>query len=171
MGIFTNLICLLAVLFSQCNSKCGNLEESHEAFEQLERRDIVSWTSMLSGFAEHGSADSALRLFREIQFEKYIPDVTILNVVLTACSDLRSMKLGKEIHGFSVRCGIQDQIILGGALVNMYSKCGDLNAARIVFNRMPFKDQVSWSSLISGFAQRGHIEELSSFFETCFYPN
>ncbi|XP_073121672.1 pentatricopeptide repeat-containing protein At1g74600, chloroplastic [Henckelia pumila] len=146
-------------------SKCGNLEESLKAFEQLERRDIVSWTSMLAGFAEHGSADNAFRLFREMQFEEYIPDVMILKEILTACSDLRSMKLGKEIHGFSLRRRFQDQIILGGALVNMYSKCGDLNAARIVFDRIPFKDQVSWSSLISGFAQRGHIEEALQLFQ------
>ncbi|KZV23318.1 pentatricopeptide repeat-containing protein chloroplastic [Dorcoceras hygrometricum] len=145
-------------------SKCGDLEESLKAFEQLERRDIVSWTSMLSGLAEHGYADNALRLFREMGLEDHIPDVTILNAVLKACSDLSSMKLGKEIHGFSIQCGFQDQIILGGALVNMYSKCGDLNAARMVFRRMPFKDQVSWSSLISGFAQRGLIDEAFQLF-------
>ncbi|KAL0342638.1 UNVERIFIED_CONTAM: putative pentatricopeptide repeat-containing protein [Sesamum calycinum] len=95
-------------------SKCGGLEQSLKAFEQLERKDNVSWTSMIVSLGEHGCADK--------------------------------------------------HTIIDDALVNMYSKYGDLNSAKIVFHAMPLHDQVSWSSLISGFAQRGYIEEVLQLF-------
>ncbi|KAL0381535.1 UNVERIFIED_CONTAM: Pentatricopeptide repeat-containing protein, chloroplastic [Sesamum angustifolium] len=141
-------------------SKCGDLEESLKAFEQLERKDNISWTSMIAGLAEHGCADKAVQMFRQMEFENSVPDEKILATILNSCSALHSLRLGREIHGFALRCGFAEHTIIDDALVNMYSKCGDLNSAKIVFHAMPFKDQVSWSSLISGFAQRGYIEEV-----------
>ncbi|PIN06879.1 hypothetical protein CDL12_20567 [Handroanthus impetiginosus] len=145
-------------------SKCGNLEDSLKAFEQLERKDNVSWTSMIAGFVEHGCADKAVQLFRQIRFEESFPDEKLLVAVLNACSALQSLKLGREIHGFTLRCGFGKETIINEALVNMYSKCGDLNSARIVFHTMPLKGHVSWSSLISGFVQGGHIDEALQLF-------
>ncbi|KAK4411601.1 Pentatricopeptide repeat-containing protein, chloroplastic [Sesamum angolense] len=145
-------------------SKCGDLEESLKAFEQLERKDNISWTSMIAGLAEHGCADKAVQMFRQMEFENSVPDEKILATILNSCSALHSLRLGREIHGFALRCGFAEHTIIDDALVNMYSKCGDLNSAKIVFHAMPFKDQVSWSSLISGFAQRGYIEEVLQLF-------
>ncbi|KAL0412066.1 UNVERIFIED_CONTAM: Pentatricopeptide repeat-containing protein, chloroplastic [Sesamum latifolium] len=145
-------------------SKCGDLEESLKAFEQLERKDNISWTSMIAGLAEHGCADKAVQMFRQMEFENSVPDEKILATILNSCSALHSLKLGREIHGFALRCGFVEHTIIDDALVNMYSKCGDLNSAKIVFHAMPFKDQVSWSSLISGFAQRGYVEEALKLF-------
>ncbi|KAK6123035.1 hypothetical protein DH2020_043217 [Rehmannia glutinosa] len=145
-------------------SKCGNLEDSLKAFEQLDKKDNVSWTSMVAGFAEHGCPDKAVQLFREMGFENSILDEKILSAVLNACSALHSLKLGREIHGFALQYGFNERTIIDEALVNMYSKCGDLNSAKIVFHTMPFKGQITWSSLISGLSQWGHIEEALQFF-------
>ncbi|KAL3845958.1 hypothetical protein ACJIZ3_003361 [Penstemon smallii] len=133
-------------------SKCGELEESLKSFEQLEMKDNVSWTSMIAGFAEHGHADKAVHMFKDI-----------LTAVLMACSTLISIKLGREIHGYSFRCGFNEQSI-DRALLNINSKCDDLNSARIVFHMILFKDQVSFSMLISGFCQRGLIQEALELF-------
>ncbi|GFP99384.1 pentatricopeptide repeat-containing protein at1g74600 chloroplastic [Phtheirospermum japonicum] len=145
-------------------SKCGNFEDSLKAFENLDTIDNVSWTSMIAGFAEHGYPDKSIKLFREMGFEKSILDEKIIASVLNACSYLHSLKLGREIHGFALRHGFDEQSIVNEALVNLYSKCGDLNSARIVFNKMPFKSQVTRSSLISGFAKKGHADEALRLF-------
>lgn len=145
-------------------SKCGNLEDSYKVFDKLEGKDNLSWASMIAGFAEHGLADKAIMLFRERLLEEFIPDEMSLSAVLSACSALRSLKIGKLIHGFALRYGFGEQMIIDGALVNMYSKCGDLNSAKIVFKLMPFKDQVSCSSLVSGYSQSGYIEEALQLF-------
>lgn len=86
-------------------SKCGKLEDSLKAFEQLERKDNISWTSMIVGLSEHGRADKAVQLFQEMGFKESTPDEKILAAVLYSCSALCSLKLGREIHGFALRCG------------------------------------------------------------------
>ncbi|XP_047972839.1 pentatricopeptide repeat-containing protein At1g74600, chloroplastic-like [Salvia hispanica] len=143
-------------------SKCRKLEDSLKAFEQLERKDNVSWTSMIIGLAENGYADKAIRLFQEMGFE---PDDRILAAVLNSCSALRSLKLGREVHAFALRFWSGgEQAIVDSALVNMYTKCGDLDSARIVFDRTHIKDQALWSSLISGYSRYGQVEEALEIF-------
>ncbi|TKY66202.1 Pentatricopeptide repeat-containing protein [Spatholobus suberectus] len=140
-------------------SKCGCLEESYKCFQQIPVKDNVSWASMISGFAEHGCADRALQLFKDMLYQEIVPDNITLISTLTACSDLCFLRTGKEIHGYAFRLGIGTDTVVGGALVNMYSKCGSLNLARMVFDMLPQKDAFARSSLVSGYAQKGLVEE------------
>ena len=140
-------------------SKCGSLEESYKVFQQVLIKDNVSWTSMIAGFAEHGCADQALQLFRDMIYQEIVPDHMVLVSTLTACSELRFLKTGKEIHGYAFRLGIGTHTVFCGALVNMYSKCGSLNLARRVFDMLPRKDAFACSSMVAGYAQRGLIEK------------
>ncbi|XP_050257597.1 pentatricopeptide repeat-containing protein At1g74600, chloroplastic [Quercus robur] len=145
-------------------SKCGSLEQSYKVFEQILEKDNVSWASMIAGFAEHGCSDQAIQLFREMLLEEIIPDQMTLTATLTACSALRSIRKGKELHGYALRFGVGKDIVVGGALVGMYSKCGSLELASRVFDMLPEKDQVVWSSLVSGYAQNGYIEKALMLF-------
>ncbi|KAL8225647.1 hypothetical protein R6Q57_018204 [Mikania cordata] len=156
-GLFNHLVgCSLFTMYS----KCGCLNESYELFKQMPDKDHVSWASMISGFTEHGYAYRAIELFREMLFAiDVIVDETTLTAVLAACSSLRFLKTGKEIHGFFSKREDNMYVYGGSSLVNMYSRCGDLKSAKRVFNMMPCKDQVSCSSLISGYAQNGYIKE------------
>ncbi|GAV57839.1 PPR domain-containing protein/PPR_2 domain-containing protein [Cephalotus follicularis] len=146
-------------------SKCGCLEDSYKVFKQIPVRDNVSWASMISGFAEHGCADQAVQLFREMLSEKTRPDQMTLTAILTACSALFSLQRGREIHGYALRTGIGEKQLLGGALVNMYSKCGAVELARRVFDMLPEKNQVCCSSLVSGYAQNGLLEDAVVLFQ------
>ncbi|KAK7318646.1 hypothetical protein RJT34_03350 [Clitoria ternatea] len=156
-GLVSNVSvgCSLLTMYS----KCGCLEESYKVFQQVPVKDNFSWTSMISGFAEHGCADQALQLFEEMLYHGIVPDIITLTSALTACSYLRLFKTGKEIHGYAFRSGMGTDTVFGGALVNMYSKCGSLNLARKVFGMLPRKDAFAYSSLVSGYAQKGLIEE------------
>ncbi|PSR95808.1 Pentatricopeptide repeat-containing protein [Actinidia chinensis var. chinensis] len=145
-------------------SKCGRLVESYEVFQQIVEKDNVSCASMISGFAEHGHTDQAFQLFRDMLFEETVPDDMTLTAVLAACSAIRSLNSGKEVHAYAFRGGIVKKVLVCGALVNMYSKCGALDTARRVFDMMPVKDKVSCSSLVSGYAQNECIEEAVRLF-------
>ncbi|CAO2818590.1 unnamed protein product [Amaranthus hypochondriacus] len=140
-------------------SKCGQLHESYDIFQQLPDKDIVSWSSMISGFAEHGYACEAIQLFREMLSAKISPDQITLTGVLGACCTNGYLLIGKEIHGYAFRVGFCRQSLIGGALVNMYSKCDALVLARRVFDMIPHKDQVMCSALVSGYARTGCIQE------------
>ncbi|XP_042497391.1 pentatricopeptide repeat-containing protein At1g74600, chloroplastic isoform X2 [Macadamia integrifolia] len=150
-----SVACALFTMYSKCDS----LEESCVIFEQMNDKDEVSWTSMIAGFAEHGYADRAFHLFQNMQLEEIGTSPMTLVAVLTACSSLRSLQKGKEVHGYALRVGVAMETLVGGALVTMYWKCGVLDSARQVFEKMPKKDQVSGASLLSGYAQNGYFEE------------
>ncbi|KAI9119646.1 hypothetical protein K1719_009522 [Acacia pycnantha] len=140
-------------------SKCGCLEESHRVFEEVPNKDNVSWASMIAGFVEHGYAGHAFQLFKEMLSQEISPDYLTLTAILTACSALSFLQESKEIHGYAFRLGMGTDIVIGGALVYAYSKCHRLDQARRVFNMLPQKDAVACSSLVSGYAQNGLIEE------------
>ncbi|KAI3685109.1 hypothetical protein L6452_34343 [Arctium lappa] len=145
-------------------SKCGSLKDSYEIFQRIPDKDNVSWGSMIAGFTEHGCPYQAIELFREMLLQDVILDETTLTAVLAACSSLRSLKIGKEIHGFFIRQQDSKAIYGGSPIVNMYSRCGALKLAQRVFSMMPSKDQISCSSLVSGYAQNGHIKEALHLF-------
>ncbi|KAJ4974967.1 hypothetical protein NE237_008141 [Protea cynaroides] len=157
-----SVACALFTMYSKCDS----LEESYDIFEVISDKDEVSWTSMISGFAEHGYADWAFHLFQNMQLEEIRTSPMSLAAVLTACSSLRSLQKGKEVHGYALRMGVSAETLVGGALVTMYWKCGALVSARQVFNKMPKKDQVSVASLLTGYAQNGFIEEALLMFRS-----
>ncbi|XP_051123152.1 pentatricopeptide repeat-containing protein At1g74600, chloroplastic [Andrographis paniculata] len=140
-------------------SKCGDLTESLNAFRRLEKKDVVSWTSMISGLSEHGRANDAVMLFREMVPEYPTIDAKILAAVMNACSVLCSSKLGKEVHGAALRRGFAGEATIDGASVNMYAKCGDLRSATVAFTMMPVKDPISRSSIIAGFSHHGRVDE------------
>jgi len=156
-GLVTNATvgCSLFTMYS----KCGCLEESYEIFQQAIVKDNVSWASMISGFVEHGYPDRALRLFKEMLYQEVVPDHITLISILTACADLCLLRTGREIHGYAFCLGLGTNTVVGGALVNMYSKCGSLSLARKVFDILPHKDAFACSSLVLGYAQKGLIEE------------
>lgn len=151
-------------------SKVISVDRSEMVFRQMENlKNIGTWgamaqASMLASFKEHGFADQAVRLFREMLLGEIVPDVLILNAILTACSVLRSQQIGKEIHGYSIRLGFGNKTEVCNRLLNMYSKCGDLESAKRVFDMMPQKDEVTCTSLVSGYSQNGHFEEALQLF-------
>ncbi|XP_057988433.1 pentatricopeptide repeat-containing protein At1g74600, chloroplastic [Hevea brasiliensis] len=152
-------------------SKCGSIEDSYKVFEHIPVRDNISWTSMISGFTEHGCANQAFELFRNMLAEGTRPDQMNFIAILAACSGLRSLQKGKEIHGHAFRAGMGREALVGGALVSMYSKCGALESARKVFDMLPEKDQVSCSSMVSGYAQNGLLEEAVFLFHEMLMSN
>lgn len=151
--------CSLSTMYS----KFGSLEESFRVFQEIPARDNVFWGSMISGFAEHGFADKAVQLFKEMLSEELQPDQMTLVAALSACSSLRSLHNGKEIHGFALRAGLGKETLIVGSLVNLYSKCSSMGFAQRVFDMLPQKDEISCSSLISGYAQNGLVEDAVLF--------
>ncbi|OWM65304.1 hypothetical protein CDL15_Pgr008894 [Punica granatum] len=144
-------------------SKSDRLNESYELFKEIDVKDNVSWTSMISGFTEHGHGEEAVLLFREMLSEGCMPDEMTLNAILTAVGSLKWVRQGKEIHAVAVR-SFGEATIVGSSLVTMYSKCRSVVLARRVFDLLPHRDEVASSSLISGYAQNGQMEEAISLF-------
>ncbi|XVF50139.1 hypothetical protein PTKIN_Ptkin04bG0071700 [Pterospermum kingtungense] len=140
-------------------SKCGNLEDSLKVFQSIPFHDNISWASMIAGFTEHGYAEQTVQMFKDMLSEGTKPDQMTLAATLSACSSLHCLHKGKEIHGYAIGAGLGNQPNICSALITLYSKCSALGLAKKVFDMLVQKDLVSYSTLISGYAQSGLIKE------------
>ncbi|KAG4964159.1 hypothetical protein JHK86_041027 [Glycine max] len=149
--------------------KCGALRHAHNMFDDLCHRgiqDLVSWNSVVSAYMWASDANTALALFHKMTTRHLMsPDVISLVNILPACASLAASLRGRQVHGFSIRSGLVDDVFVGNAVVDMYAKCGKMEEANKVFQRMKFKDVVSWNAMVTGYSQAGRLEHALSLFE------
>ncbi|OVA04074.1 Pentatricopeptide repeat [Macleaya cordata] len=144
--------------------RCGMLEDSKRLFHEMPERDSISWTAMVTGLTENGLGREAVDLFRKMRLEGLPIDQFTFGSVLTACGGLLALEQGKQIHAYIIRTGYKDNIFVGSALVDMYSKSGSIKYAEKVFKRMAHRNIVSWTALIVGYGQNGLSEEAVRIF-------
>ncbi|KAL6500926.1 putative pentatricopeptide repeat-containing protein [Orobanche hederae] len=214
------------------HGKCGNLVAARQVFDEMSNKDIVSWNSMVAGYAQNGLFDEALELCKEmvslgvrpdpgtlaslspavtntslenVMFVKRIfsdmageelmswnvmiamyannsmsseavglysqmeangllPDSVTIASVLPACGDLSAISLGKSIHEYIEMKKLRPNLSVENALIDMYAKCGCLLDARNVFDEMPMKDVISWTSMMSAYGRSGKGREAIELF-------
>ncbi|XP_062163296.1 pentatricopeptide repeat-containing protein At2g34400 isoform X2 [Alnus glutinosa] len=144
--------------------KCGELGWARKVFDEITERDLVSWNSMISGYSKMGHAADAVRLFHEMREVGFEPDEMTLVSVLGACKDIGDLSLGRWVEEFVVESKMELNSYVGSALIDMYGKCGDLMAARRIFDTMGKKDVVTWNAMITGYAQNGMSDEAIMLF-------
>ncbi|KAH6824474.1 hypothetical protein C2S53_002884 [Perilla frutescens var. hirtella] len=148
------------------HAKNGEVELAWKLFDEMPERNVVSWNAMIGGFSQNNRPMEALKLFHEMEREGFAPMESTLVSVLSACAQSGLMDVGQRIHDHYLK---QKRIplttILGNALVDMLAKCGDINAAREIFDEMMKKDLVSYNSMIVAYASHGHAKKALSLFE------
>lgn len=146
-------------------SRCGDILSSRFLFDGMTDRTCVSWTAMISGYAERGDLDEALRLFHAMEVAGVKPDlVTVLSLV-SGCGLTGALELGKWIHQYAFsNGGLRDNIVVCNALIDMYAKCGNIIGARELFNVLPVRTVVSWTTMITGCALNGDYKEALDLF-------
>ncbi|WOK96484.1 pentatricopeptide repeat-containing protein [Canna indica] len=137
----------------------GLVKEARAVFDSVRDKDTVCWTAIINGCARNGAANTALELFREMQTECIRPNEFTVVCVLSACSQLGALELGRWAHSYLGKYDIKLNAYVGSALIDMYSKCGNLEEAFEVFDEMPEKDVVSYNSMIAGLAMHGRCSD------------
>ncbi|KAG7011869.1 Pentatricopeptide repeat-containing protein, chloroplastic, partial [Cucurbita argyrosperma subsp. argyrosperma] len=146
------------------NPRINNLEYVQSLFDWIRKPTLVSWNMLIKCYIENQRSNDAIALFCKLLCE-FMPDSFTLPCVLKGCARLSALQEGKQIHGLILKIGIgMDKFVLS-SLVNMYSKCGEIEMCRKVFDRMEDKDVVSWNSLIDGYARCGEIELALELFD------
>lgn len=144
-------------------AKCNFPELAWELFRQMERKDTISWSTIMTAFSQSGKPEVAVGLFQKMALLKEVKFnyVTLLNL-LEACSIIADLRRSKWAHGIAIRFEMASEVAVGTALLNMYSKCGALDASRKVFDRMREKNLVSWSAMIAAYGTHGHVNDALS---------
>ncbi|MBA0624352.1 hypothetical protein Godav_009726 [Gossypium davidsonii] len=140
-------------------SKCGFLQESLRSFEDIDGHDTVSWNSLISGYVRSGQYEDAIKLLKNMLFQGYKPNLYTYSIILSISSDFPAIEWGKQTHCCIIKPAFDSNVIVGSALIDMYAKCGVLNAAREVFDSLTSKNLVSWNTMLTGYAQHGFARE------------
>lgn len=146
-------------------AKCGSIDEARYIFDRIVDRDVVSWTAMIHRYFEDGRREEGFALFSDFLKSGIRPNDFTFAGVLNACAVETAEDLGKQVHGYMTRVGFDIFSFAASSLVHMYSKCGDIDNAKKVFDLMPHPDLVSWTSLINGLSQNGQPNEALQLFE------
>eukprot|EP01018_Ginkgo_biloba_P011244 Gb_34298 [translate_table: standard] len=156
-------------------TKCGNMESAYQLFDNMSARNVVSWNAMIVGYTQNAQANEALTLFHQMQLEGIRPDRATMVSVLPACAHLAALQQGKWIHGYIIRSGFEPDVCVGTALIDMYAKCGSIEIACQIFEKMSQRDVVSWSAMIAGYGMHGQGKDALALFsqmqETGMKPN
>lgn len=145
--------------------KCGSVMDARQVFEKMPRRDLVSWTTMIAAFAQNGQPNEALTVFISMLWSDVQPNlVTIVNV-LPACASIGDVCLGELIHNSVVVNGLESDVFVGTALVDMYAKCGSIENACCVFDKMFERNIVTWTAMITVYVPNGYGEEALALFD------
>lgn len=133
--------------------KCGSLENALAVLDTLHEKDVVTWNTIIAGCAQHHFAQEALQLFQKMLESRLEPDQVTLASTLKACSSIKSVEEGRLIHVYSVEHGYEMDLPVSNSLIDMYAKCGCVDAALNVFKRLPKRDVASWSVITAECAQ------------------
>ncbi|KAK9160237.1 hypothetical protein Syun_006578 [Stephania yunnanensis] len=145
--------------------KCGDIETARRMFDKISAPSVSSWNAMLSGYSQKGNDGVAIELFRKMQFQCVRPDQNTIPVILNSCAGIRLLKCGKQVHAASIRESLHRDVFVASGLVDMYSKCGDLHKAKLIFDRIPERDIVCWNSMISGLTFHSHDWDAIALFK------
>ncbi|CAL9098673.1 unnamed protein product [Musa textilis] len=128
----------------------GQLERARDLFDRIPHPDLRSLTILISAFTKNNLPKESIRFYRRLRENKRLePDRLVLLSVAKACANSSDLVEAKWVHEEAVKFGFSSDLVLGNALIDMYGKCGFHDGARRVFDDLPQKDVVSWTSLIS----------------------
>ncbi|GMY10863.1 pentatricopeptide repeat-containing protein At2g33680 [Fagus crenata] len=147
-------------------AKCGNLVKARIVFDNITHKDVVSWNCLINAYSQNGPTTSFLvmELFQRMRAENTFPNAHTFAGVFTAASNVLDVFGGRQAHAVAVKTASFYDVFVGSSLLNMYCKVGLVLEARKVFDIMPERNSVSWSTMISGYAmQRMAVDALEIF--------
>eukprot|EP00250_Pteridium_aquilinum_P015561 c22646_g3_i1 orf=1066-4050(-) len=145
--------------------KCGSLTDAERLFWEMPSREVATWNCMITSFIQHKRGDDALQLFQHMQFMGPGPNHVTFSNILSACASEEALAEVKRLHLWVVGAKSATDVVLGTALVNIYSKCGGLENARGVFANMSSWDAILWNAMIESHVKHGQNREAVELFE------
>lgn len=147
--------------------KCGSVKDAQSIFHgMISGGGVVPWNVMISIYAQHGQGIEALQLFNQMQQRGEMANALSFVSALFACTSQSALAEGIRLHAHIQYSGFEREVAVGNALINMYGKCGSIAAAQKMFDKMPMRDVISWTTIITMYAQHGQVQDaLSSFYE------
>ncbi|KAF5197937.1 Pentatricopeptide repeat-containing protein [Thalictrum thalictroides] len=143
--------------------KCDCLDHAEKLFGELHERDTESWNCMISGYSRMGLVTKCIEKFREMQYEGIESDTSSIAVVISSCSRIAALHLGRSVHCHVIKSKTEKSISITNSLLGMYGRFRNLATAEKIFCR-EHKDIVTWNTIMSAYTNNGlYIEALGLF--------
>ncbi|KAI5068372.1 hypothetical protein GOP47_0016717 [Adiantum capillus-veneris] len=142
--------------------KSGKLEVAIALFDRILIHDVVSWTAMINAYVQNGESNEAILLYRQMKLRGTLPNEMTFASIVDACNLNYSLTEGQQLHQETIACKMDQNLIVGTALVNLYARFGYLEDATVVFDKMPCRDVIAWNALI---AAAVHSEDSTRIFQ------
>ncbi|PON97130.1 Pentatricopeptide repeat [Trema orientale] len=157
-------------------SKCDAILDARRVFCGMKRHDQVSWTSIISGFSKNGHGREAIRMFRQMLSTQVRPNSFTYVGAISACSELKEgLEQGSLLHAHVIKLGFNDNNFVASSLVDCYSKWGEMDRAKLVFDEIIERDGILLSSMISAYSKNLYGDEALMLFmemrKMSFSPN
>lgn len=146
---------LLATKLVNMYAMFNSMANARQVFDSICKRNVFLWNAMIRGYAWNGPWVETLMLYCEMQRADIEPNKFTYPFLLKACTALLALQEGKQIHSQIIRSGLESDVYVSTALVDLYAKCGSLEDARQKFHGMSQRNSVSWNAMIAGYAQNG----------------
>lgn len=146
-------------------AQVGSIEDAIQVLSTMPNPNSSSWNSIITGYVNRNLAPEALDIFNKMHSRSIQMDEFTFSIILNGVAFLSALTWGKLIHCCTIKYGLDASIVVGSALIDMYSKCGQVKNAESIFHSLPSRNLVSWNAVISGYARDGDSAKVIHFFE------
>ncbi|PSS26679.1 Pentatricopeptide repeat-containing protein [Actinidia chinensis var. chinensis] len=147
-------------------ARCRDLRHAHILFRSVEAKSVITWNSIVSGYTHWDCYDEASFLFREMLLSGVEPNYVTIASILPLCARLANLHDGREFHCYITRhVGFKDYLLIWNSLVDMYARSGKVFLAKRLFDLLNKKDEVTYTSLITGYGIQGEGQAAIKLFE------
>ncbi|BAT99878.1 hypothetical protein LR48_Vigan06g059600 [Vigna angularis] len=145
-------------------SECGQIGDAFKAFIDIVQKDDGSWSSIIGTYKQNGLESEALELCKEMLADGITFTVYSLPLCISACSQLSTIQVGKQLHVFSIKSGYNRHVYVASSIIDMYAKCGTMEESEKVFGEQVKPNEVIYNAVMCGYAHHGKAQEAIEVF-------
>ncbi|XP_031100136.1 pentatricopeptide repeat-containing protein At1g05750, chloroplastic [Ipomoea triloba] len=128
----------------------------------------VSWTSSISRYCRNGRLAEAVNEFTRMRLSGVEPNHATFISLLSCCAHFpsQSRPFGAAMHAYARKLSLDTQNVkVGTAVVDMYSKFGQVGLARLSFDHTSVRNRVTWNTMIDGYMRNGKFDDAVELFD------
>ena len=145
-------------------AECGKMDYARKVFDGMLERNVVSWTSLICGYARRDCPEEAVSLFFQMVEMGIIPNSVTMVCAISACAKLKDLELGEKVSAYVGEAGVKRNTLMVNALVDMYMKCGAIESAKRLFDECVDRNLVLCNTIMSNFVRQGVMREALAVF-------
>ncbi|KAK7281498.1 hypothetical protein RIF29_09552 [Crotalaria pallida] len=165
-GLFSDVYVGTCLLHFYCAH--GHVSEAKKLFEEIDEPNVVSWTSLMVGYADNGYINEVLNIYQHLRRSGIYFNQNTMATVIRCCGVLGDKTLGYQILGDVLKSGLDTSVSVANSLISMFGNCDSIEDASCVFDSMKDRDTISWNSMIAATVRNRQCEDsLGLFFRMC----